>query len=77
MTRTFWTESQLAQLRQLYADHATSVVAAAIGRTEKSVYQKAKELGIRKSAAFLASTTSGREAARHALLRPLSWRVRP
>lgn len=60
MNRYHWTAGQLEQLRQLYADHATSVVAAAIGRTEKSVYQKAKELGIRKSAAFLASTTSGR-----------------
>ncbi|MDE2325345.1 MAG: HNH endonuclease [Betaproteobacteria bacterium] len=55
-----WTPSQLEQLRLLYPDSTCYEVAAAIGRSQKSVYTKAKSLGLHKSDAFLASERSGR-----------------
>ena len=60
MKGTPWTPSQLEQLRVLYPDSPCSEVAAAVGRSQKSVYTKAKSLGLRKSEAFLASDRSGR-----------------
>lgn len=60
MTRTYWTDDQVAILRELYPDHRTAAVAEVIGRPEKSTYAKANQLGLKKSAAFLASEKSGR-----------------
>jgi hypothetical protein len=59
-TRTAWTPEQLSGLRRLYPDHIATVVAAVIQRSPSSVYQKARQLGLAKSAAFLASDKSGR-----------------
>ena len=60
MNREPWTDSQLALLRAHYADTLTADLAKRIGRPEKSVYQKAAALGLRKSEAFLSSINSGR-----------------
>lgn len=57
---TPWTEAQLTVLRQFYPDLRADDVAHIIGRTTKSVHQKARQLGIGKSAAFYASQASGR-----------------
>lgn len=58
--RHYWTEAQLAQLRALYPDHRTAELEAVIGRSARSLYEMARKLGIRKSAAFLASGRAGR-----------------
>ena len=55
-----WTAAQLRTLRRLYPDLPASRVAKACRRPLSSVYQKAAQLGLRKSAAFLASDLSGR-----------------
>ena len=60
MTRTRWTDDQVAALRLLYPHFRTLVVGLAIGRDEKSTYAKANALGLHKSAEFLASQSSGR-----------------
>lgn len=60
MTRNPWTPEHIALLRVLYPDHATTDIAARLGRAAASVYNKAHALGLRKSAAFLASDRSGR-----------------
>ncbi|GHC72919.1 hypothetical protein GCM10007320_09140 [Pseudorhodoferax aquiterrae] len=51
--RKFWTERELRLLRDLYPDLLAETVARQIGRTTKAVQLKARELGIRKSAAFM------------------------
>lgn len=58
--RVFWTDEQLRLLRELYPDNRTEDIAPRIGRSAKSIYSKAKQLGIKKSAAFLASGLAGR-----------------
>jgi hypothetical protein len=58
--RQHWTEAQLRALRTLYPDTPTRSIAAAIGRSEHAVGMKALALGLRKSAAFMASDFSGR-----------------
>lgn len=55
-----WTASELRTLRRRYPDERAADVAEAMGRTPRSIYQKATELGLRKSAKFLASDRSGR-----------------
>lgn len=55
-----WTPEQLAALRRLYPDLKAETVAREIGRTTRSVHQKAKQLGIGKSDAFKQSFLSGR-----------------
>lgn len=55
-----WTAEQLDQIRLLYPDQRTEVVAAVVGHSVRSTYRKAHELGILKSAAYLASPMSGR-----------------
>lgn len=61
-----WTPEQLKKLRELYPDHTAESVAQSIGRTTRSVHQKAKALGIGKSEAFMKSFLSGRiQAAQH------------
>lgn len=49
-------------LRKLYPDFAAQVVATALGRGIKSVYSKANELGLKKSAEFFSTDASGRVA---------------
>lgn len=55
MTRRRWTLSEKQMLRRLYPDHATSVIAEAIGCTVSQVNGAAARLGVAKSGAFLAS----------------------
>ncbi|MDQ2150095.1 HNH endonuclease [Alcaligenaceae bacterium C4P045] len=55
MKRRIWTEVELAVVRKFYADTASSVIAAALGRPLSQVYGKAAKLGLKKSDAFLAS----------------------
>ncbi len=55
-----WTQTQLDTLTALYPDSPSHVVATATGRDIRSVYQKAAQLGLKKSASFLASEYSGR-----------------
>ena len=58
--RRYWTDLEIAILREHYPDSQTADVAAALGRPAYAVYNKAISLGIRKSAAFLSSPLSGR-----------------
>ena len=55
-----WTAQQLEGLRRLYRDQPASAVAAAIGRSVKSVHSKAAKLKLGKSKEFWASDMSGR-----------------
>ncbi len=55
-----WHEVEVELLVALYPDHATAKLAAAFDRTERSVYYKAFQLGLKKSAAWLASPEAGR-----------------
>lgn len=50
-----YSSAEDAILSELYADELTSVVAEKLGRTESSVYQRARAIGLRKSAEFLAA----------------------
>ena len=59
-TRQRWSEEELAFLIRHYADHKTAWIASQIGHTDKSIYQRARELGLRKSRDFLSSEASGR-----------------
>lgn len=65
LTRRPWTAADDAALRRRYPDEPTATLAVAIGRTTKAVYQRAKLLGLAKSAAYLASPaacrTNGRQ----------------
>ena len=49
-----WTAADDQVMRETYPDTLTRDLAARIGRTEKATHSRAKKLGIRKSAAFLA-----------------------
>ena len=60
MNGTPWTPEQLALLRALYADTPTAVLARRVGHSTSGTYGKAKQLGLAKSEAFLASDLSGR-----------------
>lgn len=65
--KVFWTEEQIEILRARYPNEKTETVAAAIDRDIKSVYSKAKCLGIGKSEVFLASPASGRTTGRQGI----------
>ena len=58
--RRYWTEHELAVMHATYADTPTKQIAAQLGRSEKMVYSKAKNIGLRKSAAYLASEAACR-----------------
>lgn len=58
--RVLWTPAEVHQLRNLYPDLKAETVATEIGRPLASIYRKANELGLRKSADFLASDQSRR-----------------
>jgi hypothetical protein len=60
MNGTPWTREQLELLRKLYPDTPTRDVAKACGHSLTSCYGYASQLGLSKSAAFLASPASGR-----------------
>lgn len=65
--RTFWTPAQLKLLRKHYPHKRTEDLVKVIGRDLRSIYAKAAELQIRKSAAFLASPASGRTSGRQGI----------
>jgi len=52
--RRFWSDSEIAQLRERYPTTPTKVLAAVIGHSVSSTYGKAFELGLKKSAEYLA-----------------------
>lgn len=55
-----WTPAEDEILRQRVPDEPTAVVAAALGRTLSSTFQRSRKLGVKKSAAYLASPAAGR-----------------
>ena len=57
---TVWTDADVELLRSLYPDMKTADIAARLGRELQVVYRKASVLGLKKSAAFMASEKSGR-----------------
>lgn len=59
-TNTPWLAADDAMLRALYPDTKAEDAARQLGRSLTSVYARAKELGLRKSASFLASESAGR-----------------
>lgn len=75
--RRHWTPAQIAQLRALYPDMKAATVAQEIGRTEKSVHAKARQLGIGKSEAFKKSWASGRIQAANTDPRMVATRFKP
>lgn len=59
-TRVKWSLEQVEELTRLYPHYRTEDVATVLGREARSVYNKAGSLGIKKTAAFLASGQAGR-----------------
>lgn len=59
-TRRPWSAADLAMLRERYPHEPTARVAAALGRSVPSVYGQAEKLGLRKTAAYLASPAACR-----------------
>lgn len=55
-----WRPAELELMRRAYPHHATAEIALALGRGERSVYMKAAELGLKKSAAYLQSPAACR-----------------
>lgn len=58
--RRRWTDDEIAILRDLFPNHRTEDVATMIGRSTTITAQKANNIGLRKSAEYLASPASGR-----------------
>ena len=58
--RRFWTTAEVSRLAALYADTPMTQLQAMLGRPKSAIYGKAKELGLKRSAEFLASEHSGR-----------------
>lgn len=71
--RKLWTEAEIALLRWRFADSRTDDLARALGKCYGSVAQKAAKLGLRKSAAYLASS----QAHRLDGLKGLGTRIQP
>jgi len=65
--KRIWTEAEDARMRTLYPEQPTAAVAVALGRSIASVYQRADKLGLKKSAAFLASPASCRTTGRQGI----------
>ena len=53
MTRRFWTDAERDYLRRHYADTPTPEIARALGRSEKTVYTTARDLGLRKAPHYM------------------------
>lgn len=60
MKRRYWTEAEIAVLREFYPHERGQDVARRLGRIVGSVHAKARELGIGKSEGFKASDLSAR-----------------
>lgn len=65
--RKRWTPAEDAIIRQRVPNEPTYTVAAAIGRSVSSTYQRARTLGVEKSAAYLASPAAGRTNGRQGI----------
>jgi len=65
--RTPWSKAENEILRARYPHEKTADVARDLGRRIVLVYQHAKKLGLRKTAAFLASPASGRTNGRQGI----------
>ena len=59
-TRTRWTDAEDAQLRTHFATMPTKTLAAQLGRSLSTTYQRAYALGLKKDEAYLASPEAGR-----------------
>lgn len=60
VARKAWTETELALLRQNFADSRTADLAKVVGHSCSSTSQKAAKLGLRKSDAYMASEAACR-----------------
>jgi hypothetical protein len=60
MSRKFWTDAEIEQLKREYPNAQTAEIAASLGRPIGPVYQMAAKLGLKKSAAFMESDRCGR-----------------
>lgn len=60
MSRFVWTADAVALLHRLYADTPTDQIAAQIGATPEQVYHKVQRIGLRKSAAYMATVAACR-----------------
>ncbi len=60
MSRFAWTDEAVDLLHRIYADTPTNQVAAQIGATPEQVYHKVQRIGLRKSAAYMASVAACR-----------------
>lgn len=58
--RFVWTEAQIDYLKSTYTDMLSIDIANHLGITLQTVYYKANQLGLKKSASFLSSRLSGR-----------------
>lgn len=72
-TRKRWSDDEVALLRWGFADSRTDDIARALGRSYSAVAEKAANMGLRKSAAYLASP----EAHRLDGVKGLSTRFKP
>jgi len=61
--RRFWTNGELDKLNSLYPDTPMNELVRLLERPASSIYAKAKELGVKRSADFLAGEHSGRVSA--------------
>ncbi len=60
MTRTPWTAADIDRLRALYPNRPTRELAVLFDRGIRAVYEKANQLGLKKTREFLASGLAGR-----------------
>ncbi len=58
--RRYWTDSEIEAVKCLYPDTRTADIAAKIGRSEGQIYQKAADLGLKKSPSYLAGPVACR-----------------
>lgn len=65
--RRFWLPHELAMMRAQYPHMQTKIIAAMLGRTLSTVYQRAAALGLVKSQEFYASPASGRTCGRQGI----------
>ena len=67
MSRRFWTEREIEVLREIYPNLKGEVVAERLGISLKRVYNKAKQLELKKSQEFFASPASARTNGRQGI----------
>ena len=77
MKRHQWTADSIAKLRKLYPDTTAAQTSRAIGCSITGVYNKAHQLGIKKSAAFFASDMSARIQRGHTDPRIKATQIKP